>query len=73
MLESNSKDVEELGKYILDARNFTSDTTAVENFTGNLDLIDGQMEKQNVTVFHNNSIAEDVVFYQGGEPSQRLA
>ena len=25
--ESNSKDVEELGKYILDARNFTSDTT----------------------------------------------
>lgn len=70
--ESNSKDVEELGKYILDARNFTSDTTAVENFTGNLDLIDGQMQKQNVTVFHNNSIAEDVVFYQGGEPVSGL-
>lgn len=66
--ENNSKDVEELGKYILDARNFTSDTTNVENFTGNLDLIDGQMQKENVTVFHNNSIAEDVVFYQGGEP-----
>ena len=66
--ESNSKDVEELGKYILDARNFTSDTTNVENFTGSLDLIEGQMQKQNVTVFHNNSIAEDVVFYQGGEP-----
>ena len=65
--ESNSKDVEELGKYILDARNFTSDTTNVENFTGNLDLIDGQMQKQTVTVFHNNSIAEDVVFYQGAE------
>jgi len=70
--ESNSKDVEELGKYILDARNFTSDTTNVENYTGNLDLIDGQMQKQNVTVFHNNSIAEDVVFYQGGEPVSGL-
>ena len=70
--ESNSKDVEELGKYILDARNFTSDTTKVENFTGNLDLIDGQMQKDNVTVFHNNSIAEDVVFYQGAEPVSGL-
>ena len=70
--ENNSKDVEELGKYILDARNFTSDTTKVENFTGNLDLIDGQMQKENVTVFHNNSIAEDVVFYQGGEPVSGL-
>ena len=70
--EGNSKDVEELGKYILDARNFTSDTTNVENFTGSLDLIDGQMQKQNVTVFHNNSIAEDIVFYQGGEPVSGL-
>ena len=70
--EGNSKDVEELGKYILDARNFTSDTTNVENFTGSLDLIDGQMQKQNVTVFHNNAIAEDVVFYQGAEPVSGL-
>ena len=70
--ESNSKDVEELGKYILDARNFTSDTTNVENFTGNLDLIDGQMQKQTITVFHNNSIAEDVVFYKGAEPVSGL-
>ncbi|MDB0041710.1 sodium:alanine symporter family protein [Gammaproteobacteria bacterium] len=70
--EGNSKDVEELGKYILDARNFTSDTTNVENFTGNLDLIDGQMQKQSVTVFHNNSIAEDVIFYQGAEPVSGL-
>ncbi len=30
------------------------------------------MQKQNVTVFHNNSIAEDVVFYQGGEPVSAL-
>jgi AGCS family alanine or glycine:cation symporter len=70
--ENNSKDVEELGKYILDARNFTSDTTNVENFTGSLDLIDGQLQKQSVTVFHNNSIAEDVVFYQGAEPVSGL-
>ncbi|MDB4055877.1 sodium:alanine symporter family protein [Gammaproteobacteria bacterium] len=70
--ENNSKDVEELGKYILDARNFTSDTTNVENFTGSLDLIDGQLQKQNVTVFHNNSIAEDVIFYQGAEPVSGL-
>ena len=70
--ENNSKDVEELGKYILDARNFTNDTTNVENFTGSLDLIDGQLQKQSVTVFHNNSIAEDVVFYQGAEPVSGL-
>ena len=70
--ENNSKDVEELGKYILDARNFTSDTTNVENFTGSLDLIDGQLQKQSVTVFHNNSIAEDVIFYQGAEPVSGL-
>ena len=70
--ENNSKDVEELGKYILDARNFTSDTTNVENYTGSLDLIDGQLQKQSVTVFHNNSIAEDVVFYQGAEPVSGL-
>ena len=70
--ENNSKDGEELGKYILDARNFTSDTTNVENFTGSLDLIDGQLQKQSVTVFHNNSIAEDVVFYQGAEPVSGL-
>ena len=70
--ENNSKDVEELGKYILDARNFTSDTTNVENFTGSLHLVDGQLQKQIVTVFHNNSIAEDVVFYQGAEPVSGL-
>ena len=30
--ESNENDVEELGKYILDARKFTNNTSAVENF-----------------------------------------
>ena len=64
--ESNSKDVEELGKYILDARKFTSNTTSVENYTGILRITKGQLQQKEVTVFHNNSIAEDVTFYQNG-------
>lgn len=65
--ESNSKDVEELGKYILDARKFTSNTTSVENYSGILKIIKGQLQQKEVTVFHNNSIAEDVTFYQNGD------
>lgn len=64
--ESNSKDVEELGKYILDARKFTSNTTSVENYSGILRITKGQIQQKEVTVFHNNSIAEDVTFYQNG-------
>ena len=64
--ESNSKDVEELGKYILDARKFTSNTTSVENYSGILTITKGQLQQKEVTVFHNNSIAEDVTFYQNG-------
>ncbi len=64
--ESNSKDVEELGKYILDARKFTSNTTSVENYSGILRIIKGKLQQKEVTVFHNNSIAEDVTFYQNG-------
>ena len=65
--ESNTNDVEELGKYILDARNFTTDTTAVKNFSGNLDVVNGVIHQGDVTIFHNNSIAEDVLFYKNGE------
>ena len=64
--ESNSKDVEELGKYILDARKFTSNTTSVENYSGSIRITKGQLQQKEVTVFHNNSIAEDVTFYQNG-------
>ena len=64
--ESNSKDVEELGKYILDSIKFTSNTTSVENYSGILNIIKGQLQQKEVTVFHNNSIAEDVTFYQNG-------
>jgi AGCS family alanine or glycine:cation symporter len=63
-IESNSNDVEELGKYILDARKFTSNTTAVKNFSGNLSVVNGELQQSNVTIFHNNSIAEDVTFHK---------
>jgi AGCS family alanine or glycine:cation symporter len=62
--ESNQNDVEELGKYILDARNFTTNTTAVKNFSGNLPVVNGEIQQSNITIFHNNSIAEDVTFHK---------
>ena len=62
--ESNPNDVEELGKYILDARNFTTNTTAVKNFSGNLPVVNGEIQQSNITIFHNNSIAEDVTFHK---------
>jgi AGCS family alanine or glycine:cation symporter len=65
--ESNAKDVEELGKYILDARKFTNNTTGVKNFSGSLTVEDGQVLQQEITIFHNNSIAEDVTFYKNGK------
>ena len=65
--ESNANDVEELGKYILDARKFTNDTTSVKNFSGNLSVDNGEIQQADVTIFHNNSIAEDVTFYKNGE------
>ena len=65
--ESNTNDVEELGKYILDARKFTNDTTSVKNFSGNLSIDNGEIQQADVTIFHNNSIAEDVTFYKNGE------
>ena len=65
--ESNLQDVEELGKYILDARKFTNNTTAVKNFSGNLPIVNGVIQQADITVFHNNSIAEDVTFYKNGD------
>ena len=64
--ESNSKDVEELGKYILDARKFSNNTTAVKNFSGNLSVVNGAIQKGGISIFHNNSIAEDVTFHKNG-------
>ena len=64
--ESNSNDVEELGKYILDARKFTNNTISVENFSGNLQIANGEILQNDITIFHNNSIAEDVTFYKNG-------
>ena len=65
--ESNENDVEELGKYILDARKFTNNTTEVKNFSGSLIVEEGQVLQQEITIFHNNSIAEDVTFYKNGK------
>ena len=65
--ESNTNHVEELGKYILDARKFTNDTTSVKNFSGNLSIDNGEIQQADVTIFHNNSIAENVTFYKNGE------
>ena len=65
--ESNAKDVEELGKYILDARKFTNNTTGVKNFSGSLIVEEGQVLQKEITIFHNNSIAEDVTFYKNGK------
>ena len=65
--ESNENDVEELGKYILDARKFTNNTTGVKNFSGSLIVEEGQVLQQDITIFHNNSIAEDVTFYKNGK------
>ena len=65
--ESNENDVEELGKYILDARKFTNNTTGVKNFSGTLIVEEGQVLQQEITIFHNNSIAEDVTFYKNGK------
>ena len=65
--ESNENDVEELGKYILDARKFTNNTTGVKNFSGSLIVEEGQVLQQEITIFHNNSIAEDVMFYKNGK------
>ena len=65
--ESNENDVEELGKYILDARKFTNNTTGVKNFSGSLIVEEGQVLQKEITIFHNNSIAEDVTFYKNGK------
>ena len=65
--ESNTNHVEELGKYILDARKFTNNTTSVKNFSGNLSIDNGEIQQADVTIFHNNSIAENVTFYKNGE------
>ena len=66
--EYNKSDVEELGKYILDARKFTNNTSSVESFSGNLIIDDGLLQQDKITIFHNNSIAEDVIFYQQNSP-----
>ena len=64
--EENADDVDELGKFILDRRNFTSNTSSVKNYSGTLSLVDGVIQDDEITIFHKQSIGEDVKFYQSG-------
>ena len=64
--ENNVNDVDELGKFILDRRNFTSNTSSVKNYSGTLSLVDGVIQDDEITIFHKQSIGEDVKFYQAG-------
>ena len=64
--EENADDVDELGKFILDRRNFTSNTSSVKNYSGTLSLVDGVIQDDEITIFHKQSIGEDVKFYQAG-------
>ena len=64
--EENAGDVDELGKFILDRRNFTSNTSSVKNYSGTLSLVDGVIQDDEITIFHKQSIGEDIKFYQSG-------
>lgn len=64
--EENAKDVEELGKFILDRRNFTNNTSSVKNYSGSLEVLEGKIQQNNITIFHKQSIAEDVLFMKDG-------
>tara|TARA_B100001758_G_scaffold117341_1_gene100719 strand:+ start:1065 stop:2729 length:1665 start_codon:yes stop_codon:yes gene_type:complete len=65
--EENANDVEELGKFILDRRNFTNNTSSVKNFSGSLEVLEGKIQQDNITIFHKQSIAEDVLFMKDGK------
>ena len=61
--DSNANDQRELAKFVSDKRKFTKDSSKVKNFSGNLTILDGNLENNDLTIFHNNSIAENVLFY----------
>ena len=61
--DSNANDQRELAKFVSDKRKFTKDSSKVKNFSGTLTILDGNLENNDLTIFHNNSIAENVLFY----------
>ena len=65
--EENANDVQELGKFILDRRNFTNNTSSVKNYSGSLEVLEGKIQQDNITIFHKQSIAEDVLFMKDGK------
>ncbi|MBT87093.1 MAG: sodium:alanine symporter family protein [Gammaproteobacteria bacterium] len=64
--ETNPNDIDELGKYILDNRKFTNNTSSIKDFSGDLTIVNGKINDKNITVFHKQSIAEDVKIYKDG-------
>jgi len=64
--ETNPNDIDELGKYILDNRKFTNNTSSIKDFSGDLTIVNGKINDKNITVFHKQSIAEDVKIFKDG-------
>ena len=71
--DSNTDDQKQLANFVSDKRKFTKDSSNVKNFTGNLTITDGILENNDVTIFHNNSIAENVLFYTPLSDAEALA
>ena len=69
--DTNVSHQEELAKYVSDKRKFTNNTSKVQSYSGNLVILDGALEDNELTIFHNNSIAESVFFLASGECEQK--
>ena len=69
--DTNVSHQEELAKYVSDNRKFTNNTSKVQSYSGNLVILDGALEDNELTIFHNNSIAESVFFLASGECEQK--
>tara|TARA_B100000767_G_C19703147_1_gene509327 strand:- start:61 stop:1356 length:1296 start_codon:yes stop_codon:yes gene_type:complete len=61
--DTNARDQDQLAKYVSDKRKFTKNASEAQNFSGDLLIVDGKLANSDLTIFHNNSIAEEVLFY----------
>ncbi|MCC3861185.1 alanine/glycine:cation symporter family protein [Pseudemcibacter aquimaris] len=57
--DTNSQDKEELFKYL----NFLESAT-IEEYNGEIEIVDGKMVTDDVTILNARSVAEDVIFYE---------
>ena len=69
--DTNVSHQEELAKYVSDNRKFTNNTSKVQSYSGNLVILDGALKDNELTIFHNNSIAESVYFLASGECKEK--